>query len=333
MLKLNLIDTSFIERWETSESDDAPESLTRLEIRPDARIASISLKTEDSQLGPGSTGTILHPLRLAEKCLDAGSRFRVSSVFTSDNETSIYALTDEVSIFALAFSGDGLPTGRPVVLRKPEHPPAQTEVMDGKSLICFTPGTLLLTESGPRPVESIVPGDRVRTRDRGLQEVRWRGETMIDAEALEAAPALRPVVLRKNSIAVGVPARDVAVSPNHHILVNHWRADLLFGDKEVLASAGDMANARSIYRPKHPEDVRYIHLLFVRHEIVFANGMEMASYLPDSRTLAALSDASRDELFRVFPRLRSEPDASIGPAARRLLKPAEVRLVSEKIVS
>ena len=41
--------------------------------------------------------------------------------------------------------------------------------------ICFDRGTLIATSRGPRPIESLRPGDLVRTADNGLQPVRWTG--------------------------------------------------------------------------------------------------------------------------------------------------------------
>ncbi|NNF23942.1 MAG: hypothetical protein HKN63_03935 [Rhodobacteraceae bacterium] len=41
-----------------------------------------------------------------------------------------------------------------------------------ETIICFTQGTLIETAFGPRPVETLRPGDLVRTRDRGLRPLR-----------------------------------------------------------------------------------------------------------------------------------------------------------------
>ena len=41
--------------------------------------------------------------------------------------------------------------------------------------ICFTPGTLIATPKGEVPVEDLREGDKVITRDNGIQEIRWTG--------------------------------------------------------------------------------------------------------------------------------------------------------------
>jgi len=40
---------------------------------------------------------------------------------------------------------------------------------------CFTPGTVIATPQGERLVEDLRPGDRVITRDNGIQEIAWIG--------------------------------------------------------------------------------------------------------------------------------------------------------------
>ncbi|MFN6977544.1 MAG: Hint domain-containing protein, partial [Gemmobacter sp.] len=44
-----------------------------------------------------------------------------------------------------------------------------------KIIPCFTPGTLIATPRGERPIEDLKAGDKVITRDNGIQEIRWIG--------------------------------------------------------------------------------------------------------------------------------------------------------------
>ena len=64
---------------------------------------------------------------------------------------------------------------------------------------CFTLGTAIATFEGERAVEDLAPGDRVVTRDHGVQEVRWVGRRTIGADRIaakkletEAAPPASP---------------------------------------------------------------------------------------------------------------------------------------------
>ena len=328
---LNLIDTSDIERWDTGVSDESPGTVTDITVRADASVVAATFATTAARLEHGVTGTFRDPFKLGDTLIGPGQRFRIASVFSSENGGQFFSLTDEDHIFALGFTGPLPPTGKPIRLRTTDrrsldalHDSEQDE------LICFTPAALILCENGPRRASEIQPGDKVRTADRGLQQVRWRGETVLSHEQLTAKPHLRPVILRKNSISVGVPARDITVSPNHRIMINSWRAELLFGEKEVLATAGAMVNENTIARADPDGPLHYIHLKFIHHEILFANGLQADSFLPTDASISALPESQRDALLAGFPALRSDPVAANGLAARRLLKPEETRLLVER---
>lgn len=51
---------------------------------------------------------------------------------------------------------------------------------------CFVAGTLIRTESGERPIETLAPGDRVYARS-GIESVEACGLSQVDAEVLEAS--------------------------------------------------------------------------------------------------------------------------------------------------
>jgi hypothetical protein len=177
-------------------------------------------------------------------------------------------------------------------------------------ILCFTAGTLIDTPHGPRPVERLRPGDGVLTRDNGVQELLWTGGSDYAAADLAAEVRLRPVRIPTNAFGPGLPCRDTRVSPHHRLLVADWRAELCFGSPEILAPAKALFATEMTVRA-----VRYIHLLFARHELVTANGMPMESFHPGEMCKSALCPRALEEVFALFPRLRSSPK-DWGPAAR-----------------
>jgi hypothetical protein len=143
---------------------------------------------------------------------------------------------------------------------------------------CFTPGVLILTPGGERPVEALRPGDLVVTRDRGPQPVLWAGGQEIDGAADFA-----PVLIRAGAMG---NRRDLLVSPQHRMLIRGWRAELFAGLPEAMVAAVHLVNGRTVVRAPRPR-VTYLHFMLERHEIVFAEGAETESLDPAGEAAAA----------------------------------------------
>ena len=125
----------------------------------------------------------------------------------------------------------------------------------------------------------------------------------------------------------GRPFRDLRVSPQHRVLLRDWRAQMLFGEDEVLAPAKALLNDSTIVVDHAAEKVTYYHLLFSSHQIIVTDGAETESFYPGRFTLGALSDATRAELLGLFPDLQSR-HSGFGAAARRMLRVAEAQLLA-----
>lgn len=186
---------------------------------------------------------------------------------------------------------------------------------------CFTPGTMILTDRGEVPVEVLKPGDKVQTRDHGLQALRWIGWREVSLVEMLANPALRPVRIEAGRLGHG-PERDMLVSPQHRVLIEGARAEMLFGEAEVLVPALHLAEAE---RAIPAEGVCYLHLLFDGHEIVQSDGIWSESFQPAARTLSALDAAVREEVLALFPDLAGNGDSYAG--ARLSLKAHEARVL------
>ena len=240
--------------------------------------------------------------------------------FNVDNSSPQYA-TVEGLVF-VGGQGEFPPTGVALeVVSAAEGPGGmgQPPVDAGElAFPCFTPGTLIATPDGPRRIETLVPGDLVLTRDWGPQPLRWIGSAEVGLDRLARDRDLHPIRIRAGAFGPGQPARDLLVSPQHRILIGGWRAELLFGEHEVLVAAKHLVDDTAIRRAK-VDRVCYIHLLFDRHEIIFAEGLETESFLPGPVTLPGLAEETRAELLALFPELAESP-ASYGPPARPLLQ-------------
>lgn len=189
---------------------------------------------------------------------------------------------------------------------------------------CFTPGTLITTPQGPRRIEDLQPGDLVLTRDSGFQEICWAGRRDLGLADLLVNPALRPVRIAKGALGAGLPQRDMLVSPQHRMLIEGARAELLFGEREVLVAALHLVGQPGIEQVT-PRRVSYIHVMCSQHEIVQAEGAWTESFQPGIGTLDAMDCGQRTEVLMLFPEL-ADP-AHPYRAARATLKAHEARVL------
>ena len=191
---------------------------------------------------------------------------------------------------------------------------------------CFTPGTLIATPKGEFPIERLQAGDRVITRDNGIQEVRWIGQRKFDWACLTANPHLRPIMVRRGSLGNGLPERDMMLSPNHRVLVSNDRTSLYFDEHEVLVSAKHLIGGKGIFEVDSI-GTTYIHMLFDLHEVVLSDGAWTESFQPVDYTLNGMGNAQRSEIYELFPELKTKAGLDDYTAARRTLKQDEAKLL------
>ncbi|WP_420860155.1 Hint domain-containing protein [Marivivens marinus] len=158
---------------------------------------------------------------------------------------------------------------------------------------CFTPGTTIATPKGERLVEDLREGDRIITRDNGIQEIAWVGRKEMAGRQLVQNPHLKPILIRAGALGNGLPERDMLVSPNHRVLVASELTQLYFEESEVLAAAKHLVGAPGI----HAVDVMntsYIHFMFERHEVVLSNGSWTESFQPGDYSLKGIGNSQRN---------------------------------------
>jgi Ca2+-binding RTX toxin-like protein len=190
---------------------------------------------------------------------------------------------------------------------------------------CFTTGTLIETDRGPVPVENLVAGDLVLTRDHGLQPLRWVGQRALSRAELAADPDLQPVRIAKGAFGAAGPDRTMLVSPQHRVLIEGARAELLFGEAEVLVPAKHLVGLTDTTRALPADGVTYVHILFDQHQVVLSDGLWTESFQPALRMVNAMEVAVRDEILAIFPEIVAETD--VFPGARLSLKAHEARVL------
>lgn len=186
------------------------------------------------------------------------------------------------------------------------------------AIICFAAGTMILTPSGERRVESLSTGDLVVTLDSGPQPIRWMG-----SKSVRASGALAPVRFARGTVGNN---RDLMVSPQHRMLVSRHRFRRLSGIEEALAPAIALVDDFRV-TVAFGGMVTYHHMMFDAHQVVIANGAPSESFHPGGLALDTLDAPAREELFAVFPGLRSDM-GTYGAASRPCLAEAEARVLS-----
>ena len=193
-------------------------------------------------------------------------------------------------------------------------------------IACFTPGTLIATPKGEVPVERLQLGDRVLTRDNGIQTIRWVGHRKLDHLQLKKLKELRPIVIRAGALGGGRPERDMKVSPMHRMLVQSEVAQMYFDQTEVLIAAKDLTVIDGVEVGEGPY-VTYVHFMCDQHEIVLSDGAWSESFQPGDLSMKGLDEDQRSELLTLFPKLASQEGLQEHRAARRTLKRDEARVL------
>ncbi len=190
-------------------------------------------------------------------------------------------------------------------------------------ITCFLQGTLIETALGPRRIESLQLGDLLHTLDNGLQPLRWIGQAQVSAAEMRARPVLKPVVIRADALAPGVPAQDLGVSRTHRILLRSAIVQRWCGVSEVFVCARHLADDSAAIPP---EGVTYYHLLLDRHEVLLANGAAAESFYTGPVAMRAIGAEAAAHVHAMFPDLASRP----WPLARPMLGGPRARRVAQK---
>ncbi len=180
---------------------------------------------------------------------------------------------------------------------------------------CFTPGIMIATPRGEVPVETLRVGDRVITRDNGLQPITWVGSRTLNWAQLGTETHLRPILISQGSLGSGLPESDMLVSPNHRVLIASDQTAVRFNEPEVLVASRTLIGKRGISTVQTGR-VIYIHFMLARHQVVLSNGAWTESFQPTHKALDGLGNAQRNEIYEILPELREALGEHAFPATR-----------------
>lgn len=160
--------------------------------------------------------------------------------------------------------------------------------LQAASAACYVAGTLILTNCGEYPIEHLQAGDKIVTLA-GEMTVRWIGWRQLDLMRHPDPGVARPIRVRKNAIADGLPHRDLLVSPDHGLFV-----DGRLIPAKLLVNDGSIAVDTSV------QSVAYYHVELDRHAILFAEGLPSESYLDTGNRCMFANAPGSTELHPMF---------------------------------
>ena len=170
-------------------------------------------------------------------------------------------------------------------------------------VLCFAKGTRILTALGETTVEDLRVGDLVRVLEGGYQPLRWIGSTHVTKAALKAEPKLHPVRIGVGAMGGNLPLRDLWVSRQHRMLVASGPLQALTGCETALVAACKLAGLPGIALDDNLSEVVYFHLLFDRHQVIWAEGVPSESLLMGAQTERTLTATQRHEISQRVPGL------------------------------
>lgn len=136
---------------------------------------------------------------------------------------------------------------------------------------CLTRGTRILTTGGEVAVENLVAGDEIVTAN-GPKPLKWVGHQTLRRNLTAAwHPRVLPVCVSQFAIDDCTPSRDVFVSQDHSLFIDG-----------ALIPARHLVNGHSIRFDEAAlvaETLEYFHVEFETHEVIYADGLPVESYL------------------------------------------------------
>ncbi len=137
--------------------------------------------------------------------------------------------------------------------------------MAGFTVTGIAAGTVVLTLDGALPVDFIEAGDRIITRE-GMRVVR--------AVAVHrySGPAIR---IAAGALGQERPEQDLILPAETPVLIRDWRAQALFGARQVVVPVERLADGESVVAVA-ALSLRLYDLKFDTAQVIYAEGLEIA---------------------------------------------------------
>ena len=185
--------------------------------------------------------------------------------------------------------------------------------------VSFARGTHITMSSGEqRLIEDLRIGDRILTRDDGVQEIRWIGQTTV-----RAVGEFTPIKIHAGTLN---NENDLIVSPDHRLFIYQRSDEVGAGRSELLVKARHLVNGFTVTLMEGGF-VDYFQLLFDSHQIIYAEGIAAETMLIDPRTKPVLPEELSQALGEVIPGHSDRPHAGLDVNEALLNRPDAAELL------
>jgi hypothetical protein len=270
--------------------------------------------------------TLIDPITIDGVTYPVGSRVLLNYVITTDSGFQGFSIT-------IGSNNSGNNTTTAFITTEPLVPgQLYTFTSEGNignstayphtEFACFVAGSMVATPEGDTAIEDLNVGDLVETMDDGPQRIRWIGK-----RTLPGTGKMAPVVFQTGTLGA---TSDLAVSPNHRMLIEGAPAELFLGQSAAFVAAKALVNGTTVERMPQAS-VSYVHIMFDAHQIIWANGVPSESFFASANALASLEGDQARELEALFPGAFKSSESSPYAMARPETRLFEGRLLGDLI--
>jgi len=179
----------------------------------------------------------------------------------------------------------------------------------------IAPSAVIETARGSVLARDIRVGDRLITRGKGMQPVRWVGTSTVmyedeNGKALDETASHRgPVRIRAGAAGTNPKAGNLVLSPGQRVLSRNPINQVMFATDEVLVAAGDLVHLDGVdFAPRSVG--RWTHFLLDSHEMILVNGVWMESFAPDMWAIRTAYPEEWHAITEAMPCLRYDNTAA-----------------------
>ncbi|GBQ87768.1 hypothetical protein AA23498_0212 [Acetobacter nitrogenifigens DSM 23921 = NBRC 105050] len=137
--------------------------------------------------------------------------------------------------------------------------------------ICFLAGSMIMTRSGEKAVETLVEGDDIAVLAGGETTYRplvWLGRSHANVAELDFDQDAYPVRIGKGAFGPGLPTQDLLVTSEHGVYVDGGFVPVRM-----------LVNDRSVSIERSITEYDYYHVELADHGVILSNGLPTESYL------------------------------------------------------